>query len=102
MERFRHTVEGHKFLTKGGVPLKVTPNVDVMWQSVDHSMLSTPTRPGTPNLDEAQNSIGFDFSPSLLFDFPIADYGATYDVDLGDFDTFVNFTSTSHHPELQE
>ncbi|PGH09909.1 hypothetical protein AJ80_07619 [Polytolypa hystricis UAMH7299] len=69
LERFRQTVEGHRFLTDGRTPLIGQPNVDFMWQSVDYILLSTPTRPGSPRIEEDTGGFDFDFSPSQLFDF---------------------------------
>lgn len=45
-----------------------------MWQSVDYTLLSAPTRPGSPANGENVGGLEFLASPSRLFDF--ADFTA--------------------------
>ncbi|KAF4983687.1 hypothetical protein FDECE_17249 [Fusarium decemcellulare] len=44
-------------------------DVKALWQSVDHVLLSTPTRPGSPTLEGGMSDMEWFSSPSQLFDF---------------------------------
>lgn len=86
-------MESHKFLLDSRFPQNRSPNVDIMWQSVDYALLSTPTRPGSPRTEEPSSTVDFEFSPSQLFDFPAPDFGALQHIELHDFDELTNLNS---------